>query len=613
MLFRGLSLWMLFLASCLSALALPAAEDDGSVKVFKRAKKHSTKQEGPSYAPYYVDCPSDNIVESLSSNEIPSAESEYLSTRSTITNTAMKDFLRNANLPGLNADTLSGSEGPSIGIALSGGGLRAMILGSGALSAMDARHDNHTVLTGLLQASDYLVGTDGSAWTVGGIALNNFSTINDFSKLWAFNHPLMYPKSAIVFNAHFYSSIMNEVAEKANAGFNISLSDYWGRVISRTLGDTTYGFPNVSLSSITSQEWYRNANFPYPIITFATQNYGEDISNVNTTFFEASPNVFGTFDHGINSFIPTEYLGTTLNNGASSNGSCVINYDNFGFMMGASSTYFNKIMRNFNDSSTKNGRIIQQYLKGNFSENGQQIISIPNPFQGVESANSDAANNLGSSSSLNLVDTFLTGEKIPLWPLLQKGRDVDVIVAVDNGDDSEWLWPNGNSLVQTYERVVAAQAAGNTNVKGFPYVPSQQSFVSLHFNDRPVFFGCDGRNTTAGNHTVTRDTPPLVIYLPNVPYNYFTNISTDRTYYTEDMIQQLLTNGLISSTVDNDTYFGQCFACAVVKRTLERNNITASPECQQCYYNYCWSGLYDDSAANDDIVYNPTCRLGEGI
>ncbi|EPX74687.1 phospholipase B Plb1 [Schizosaccharomyces octosporus yFS286] len=609
MLLRGLSLWTLFLASCLHTFAFPANEEPSVIFTQKRKGNSGSKE--PSYAPFYAECPSRNIVETLSNSSIPRAEAQYMSSRSSKTNTAIKEFLRNAQLPNMAGDNLSGQNGPSIGIALSGGGFRAMLLDGGAISAMDARHSNHTIFSGLLQASDYIVGADGGAWTVGSMAINNFSTVEELSSnVWQLAHPVMYPKSAIVFNGSFYKNLMSQVKAKLDAGFNVSLSDYWGRVLGRPFGDSHYGMPNVSYSSISDQDWYRNANFPYPIITFATnQNYDDQVDRNTTIMLEASPDVFGTFDAGIDAFIPTEYLGTSLDNGASSNGSCVVNYDNIGFMMALSSTYFNTQMRNFNDSSTKNGRIIQQYLKSNFSEHGEQVAPIPNPFRGISSARTSLANNLGDDETLNIVDTSLTGENLPLWPLIQKGRDVDVIFAVDNSADSEYVWPNGNSLVTTYEHVLRAQENGNKNVKGFPYVPSSQSFVSLHYNDRPVFFGCNGRNTTAGDRPVTRDTPPLIIYLPNVPWNYYTNISTDRTYYTKDQESNLLLNGLISSTMDNETYFGQCVACAVVKRTLERQNITASPECQQCYQDYCWSGIIDDTAANDDVIYDPTPRL----
>ncbi|WBW72960.1 phospholipase B-like protein Plb1 [Schizosaccharomyces osmophilus] len=608
MLLRGLSLWTLFLASCLHTFAFPANEEPSVVFAQKRKSGGSNE---PSYAPYYAECPSRNIVETLSNGSIPRAESQYMSSRSSKTNSAVKDFLRNAQLPNMATDSLSGQNGPSIGIALSGGGFRAMLLDGGAISAMDARHSNHTIFSGLLQASDYIVGADGGAWTLGSMAVNNFSTVEELSgSVWQLAKPVMYPKSAIVFNASFYKNLISQVTAKLNAGFNISLSDYWGRVLGRPFGDSHYGMPNISYSSISDQEWYRQADFPYPIITFATnQNYSDQVDDLSSIMLEASPDVFGTFDAGIDAFIPTEYLGTSLDNGASSNGSCVVNYDNFGFMMALSSTYFNTQMRNFNDSSTKNGILIQEYLKNNFSEHGEQVAPIPNPFRGISSARTSLANNLANDENLNIVDSSMTGENLPLWPLIQKGRDVDVIFAVDNSADSEYVWPNGNSLVKTYEHVLDAQNKGHSNVKGFPYVPSTQSFVSLHYNNRPIFFGCDGRNTTAGDRPVTRDTPPLVIYLPNVPWNYYTNISTDRTYYTADQQNNLLLNGLISTTLDNETYFGQCVACAVVKRTLERQNATASPECQQCYQDFCWSGIIDDTAANDDIVYDPTPRL----
>ncbi|EEB07016.1 phospholipase B Plb1 [Schizosaccharomyces japonicus yFS275] len=606
---KGLFVWTLYLASnLLSASAFPA-DGAGSIAHVLKKRDSSSKdsKKKPSYAPYYTDCPSDNIVESVSSGSIPAAERSYLSTHKSVADPAMKQYFINAGLPGINADDLVGSKGPVVGIAISGGGFRSMLTGAGALSAMDSRHNNHTVLTGLLQAASYVTGVDGGAWLLGSMAVNNFSTVNHLKeKIWRLQRDILFPKSIILYNADFYKDLVTETAEKKAAGFDISLSDYFGRVLSRPFVDPKWGAPNVSFSSIESQEWYADAEFPYPIVMATTKKPDTQLNRLNDTIIEISPSAFGTFDHGVRAFVPTEYIGTTLDNGKSDNGSCVANYDNFGLIMAIASTQFNGLMRNFNDSSTKNGRVLQDYLKGNFTEANQDIEPIPNPFKGLSSAAN--ADGLSDSDSLYLADAS-ESQNLGIWPLIQKGRDVDVIIAVDNSANTEYLWPDGSALVATYERALAEKDKEDSNVKGFPYIPSQESFVNLHYNDRPVFFGCDGRNTTYGNHTVTRNTPPLVVYLPNVPYIYYTNISTERLYYTEDQEKQLLTNGLIGATYNNNTYFGQCVACAVIKRTLERQNMTASPQCQECYARFCWSGVQDNTESDTTYLYDPKLAL----
>lgn len=71
---------------------------------------------------------------------------------------------------------------PNIGLAVSGGGYRAMLNGAGAIAAWDSRSpgSNDTgALGGLLQSATYLSGLSGGGWLVGSIYTNNFTTIQD--------------------------------------------------------------------------------------------------------------------------------------------------------------------------------------------------------------------------------------------------------------------------------------------------------------------------------------------------------------------------------------------------------------------------------------------------
>src|SRR5436190_23701808 len=62
-------------------------------------------------------------------------------------------------------------------------------------------------------------------------------------------------------------------------------------------------------------------------------------------------------------------------------------------------------------------------------------------------------------------------QNVPLWPLLQKERNVDFIFAVDSSADTQ-NWPNGTSFVATYQRFMI-NATGDVV---FPYVPDQQTY-----------------------------------------------------------------------------------------------------------------------------------------
>src|SRR5271167_3483521 len=119
-------------------------------------------------------------------------------------------------------------------------------------------------------------------------------------------------------------------------------------------------------------------------------------------------------------------------------------------------------------------------------------------------------------------------QNVPLWPLLQKERNVDFIFAVDSSADTQ-NWPNATALVATYTKYIV----NATSDVVFPPVPDQQtylndvmklnlcSFVNLGLNSRPTFFGCN-----ASNFTDYSRTPPLVVYFPHTPWTAYTNFST---------------------------------------------------------------------------------------
>jgi lysophospholipase len=88
---------------------------------------------------------------------------------------------------------------PNIGIAISGGGYRALMNGAGALKAFDGRTENATAkgqLGGLLQSATYLAGLSGGGWLLGSVYLNNFTTIsslqtNTLGTPWQFENSII--------------------------------------------------------------------------------------------------------------------------------------------------------------------------------------------------------------------------------------------------------------------------------------------------------------------------------------------------------------------------------------------------------------------------------------
>lgn len=93
-------------------------------------------------------------------------ETEYVAARLNNAKDPLRAFFSRAkvDVDGLDSLMSNSATTPRVAIAISGGGLRAMIHGSGGLSALDARNDS--ILGGLLQGSTYMAGLSGGSWAV---------------------------------------------------------------------------------------------------------------------------------------------------------------------------------------------------------------------------------------------------------------------------------------------------------------------------------------------------------------------------------------------------------------------------------------------------------------
>ncbi len=196
------------------------------------------------YTPEAGDCPSNRpVIRSASS--ISQNETSWLEMRRNNTVGALRDLLGRFNISNFDAQTYinnnakNASALPNIGLAVSGGGYRALMNGAGVLAAFDSRTDNSTSsghLGGLLQASTYLAGLSGGAWLVGSLFVNNFTTVpalldDNTSTVWEFGSSIFQgpAKNGIqtLSTAEYYSNISDTVQAKSNAGFNTSITDYW--------------------------------------------------------------------------------------------------------------------------------------------------------------------------------------------------------------------------------------------------------------------------------------------------------------------------------------------------------------------------------------------------
>lgn len=248
-----------------------------------------------------------------------------------------------------------------------------------------------------------------------------------------------------------------------------------------------------------------------------------------------------------------------------------------------------------------------------FAESTLELLSVtesdiadysPNPFFGVNSAINPSA----GTRDLTLVDGGLDMQNIPLHPLIQPARKVDVIFAMDNSADtirangSLSNWPNGTAIIATYERSINL-AIGNGTL--FPAVPDVNTFISQGLNNRPTFFGCVGSNITSDSSKV----PPLIVYIPNAPFTFNSNVSTTTLEYTHTERDLMIENGYNIATRGNgtsDAVWAACVGCAIVHREQERKGVAQTAQCKKCFADYCWDGTRATTSAPD---YEPVAVI----
>ncbi|KAI0759249.1 lysophospholipase [Trametes elegans] len=528
-----------------------------------------------------------------------------------------------ATLPEYIDQILRGAHGqdalPNLGIATSGGGLRAALFGAGILSSLDGRNTTSAQagIGGLLQAATYISGLSGGAWLVTSLAQANFPMLPDliFGTLpagndrsatyggWITTVDLLDPLIDPFATDQLLPVVLQEIADKAALGFPVSIADVWGRSLARHFVNGTTASDifeedlehgaGITLSSLSHVPTFSDAAQPFPIVIAdsltAGPNKGVIISESGVVVPLVNPiyefNVFetGSFDPSLGAFTPTKLLGSPNST------ICAKEFDQLSFVQASSSCLFNTL--NTSDAALLAGPVgpIISGLRNSFSQPGIRLDSaqVPNPFFGVApDTYVDSASKL-----LSLVDGGEDAETTPFQPLLVKARGVDTIIAIDAPADTSDNFADGSSLIATQQRVNLLSSAYS-----FPPVPPTQSeFLSQNLTTRPTFFGCNSAASSGD---------PLVIYLANggapLGETPLTNKPTTQLSYTSDAVQAILdqvfdvaTQGIpisgANGAEEKDPDWPVCLACAVVDRSRRELGIARSGVCATCLDRYCWS------------------------
>ncbi|KDQ10745.1 hypothetical protein BOTBODRAFT_115259 [Botryobasidium botryosum FD-172 SS1] len=481
------------------------------------------------YAPISVTCPSGSFLRHAGtpqSNDqaLHPDEATYVNSRKQLVQSALVNWLgdKASTVYGGNLASLSADQLPNLAISLSGGNFRAALFNAAALHAFDSRNSTSVSkgLGGLLQASTYMSALSGGSYTLTSLMFNEFPTLPDLVfgnnatgvSGWQLEQSLLSPGPSGAYSQAFFGHLYEDLGAKRAAGnFPVTFCDLWGRALAyhffpgtstpdaftlnTTAGNHAAG---LAYSSAVNLNTWKNHTMPFPIFIanvnspngkgtpFGSPN-NLPLSNV---VYEITPLEFGSYEPELASFIPMQYLGSTLQAGTPT--SCVNSFDNVGLMIGTSSCDFH-IFNITNDPAWVSPQgfapLLSQIttLFGAYQP-GQalDVASVPNPFLGVNVGVYQDAN----ETALSLLDGSMDVENDPILPLLVKKRGVDVIVVLDSSGETSELKPDGLSLLATREKA-ALLPPGTINFPT-PFPNTTAQFVSLGLNARPVFFGCDG-------------------------------------------------------------------------------------------------------------------------
>jgi lysophospholipase len=230
-----------------------------------------------SYAPIYVDCPQHVSLTRSASEGLHSEEEVWIHNRKRVVTGALSEYLSNANLTGFDIDTYMAGLNrshfaavPGIGVAISGGGFASAIMGAGLLRALDARESMSVAAGtgGLLQSLSYFSGQSGGSWIVSSEAAAEYPMAEDLLQYW---QPQLDKFAATTNGTHEATpaSIFQDVVTKAEAGFNVSVADFLGRLLGYEFIRGPKGGLNATMSNIKDLPKFQNHQVPMPIVQIA--------------------------------------------------------------------------------------------------------------------------------------------------------------------------------------------------------------------------------------------------------------------------------------------------------------------------------------------------------
>lgn len=488
-----------------------------------------------SYKPVKSNCTESPLLD-INETSICDAERNWLTARDTVTQPAwtswltqqcQNDLISNSSWCHSDANTLAL---PRVAFVVSGGGVRSILNGGGVLSRFESQ--NYSV--GLIDVASYFTGVSGGAWLIGamfGKSGHTLPSMKDIVASCQIQRGMFQPTSTLLSSTRSFFKFIDQVDEKEDAGLLESFIDVYGRVLSTHLTDAPNSGLCLKWSDLISDPKYK----PLPMITgthVLSDDYVKLSRDLASEFsWEFSPFASGHSSGNSSQFVKTSLLGSTSNQ-------CVTNFDNFGFLMGLSSSAF---------------------LPG-------LELKLPAPVVKLLPT-SDLEAYIPDPTRSNETNKFVDGGlflNLPIWPMQNAARDVTIIIAIDSSDNTHFNYPNGSALMRSQEY------SKRFNID-FPLLPAtDEDFVSQGYANKTTFFGC------------FQTTIPMIVYIPNHKVLSNSNISSTQTQASVQDQTALFDNG--RSQVDGN--LNACIACAWAHRVISTDK---SAGCQQCISVYCYN------------------------
>ncbi|KAI1450275.1 FabD/lysophospholipase-like protein [Annulohypoxylon stygium] len=417
------------------------------------------------------------------SEDLCDEEKEFLARRKKVATAALAKYL------GLDERDVHPDDVPTIAVCGSGGGLRALVAGTGSLLA--------TQEDGLFDCVTYTAGVSGSCWLQSlynsTVTNRQFDRIVDHLKARIGVH-FAYPPAAFssVTSAPTSKLLLSSLVEKLRGDpkADFGLVDAYGILLAARLlvpkGELGINDKDFKLSN--QREYIKYGENPMPIYTavrheipdivdelsksgVTSQGRAEEIAKKQAWFqwFELTPYEF--FCEEFNAGIPTWALGRRFNDGEDvppeKNGFHLpelrmpIMMGIFGSAFCATLSHYYREIRPLVKSLTGFATIDEMIYGYNTDLEKVHPIDpaqIPNFTYKMEGKlRFTTPTTIYNNEYIQLMDAGMSNN-LPLYPLLRPGRDIDIIVAFDASADvktDNWL-----SVADGYAR--------QRGVKGWP-------------------------------------------------------------------------------------------------------------------------------------------------